>query len=29
MRIKTALDPRWQLNPAKVFPLKGRPVAAA
>jgi glycolate dehydrogenase FAD-linked subunit len=29
MRIKTALDPHWQLNPAKVFPLKGRPVAAA
>ncbi len=28
MRIKTAFDPAWRLNPAKVFPLDGRPVAA-
>ena len=26
MRIKTALDPKWLLNPHKVFPLEGRPV---
>jgi glycolate oxidase len=25
MRIKTAFDPAWLLNPAKVFPLDGRP----
>ncbi|MGH1418770.1 MAG: FAD-binding oxidoreductase [Hyphomicrobiaceae bacterium] len=25
MRIKSALDPNWCLNPAKVFPLDGRP----
>jgi glycolate oxidase len=24
MRIKTLFDPRWLLNPAKVFPLEGR-----
>jgi glycolate oxidase len=28
MRVKTAFDPAWLLNPAKVFPLDGRPVAA-
>jgi glycolate dehydrogenase FAD-linked subunit len=28
MRIKTVFDPQWLLNPAKVFPLKGRPVPA-
>jgi glycolate oxidase len=28
MRIKTVFDPEWLLNPAKVFPLDGRPVAA-
>jgi glycolate oxidase len=28
MRVKTAFDPTWLLNPAKVFPLEGRPVAA-
>jgi glycolate oxidase len=28
MRIKTAFDPNWLLNPAKVFPLEGRPVPA-
>ncbi len=27
MRLKTALDPAWLLNPHKVFPLDGRPVA--
>jgi glycolate oxidase len=27
MRIKTVFDPQWLLNPAKVFPLDGRPVA--
>ncbi|MEX0851783.1 MAG: FAD-linked oxidase C-terminal domain-containing protein [Bauldia sp.] len=27
MRVKTAFDPDWRLNPAKVFPLAGRPVA--
>ncbi len=26
MRIKTLFDPQWLLNPAKVFPLDGRPV---
>ena len=25
MRIKTVFDPQWLLNPAKVFPLDGRP----
>ncbi len=29
MSIKTALDPQWLLNPAKVFPLDGRPAEAA
>lgn len=29
MNIKTALDPQWLLNPAKVFPLADRPPAAA
>jgi glycolate oxidase len=24
MRVKTAFDPSWLLNPAKVFPLEGR-----
>lgn len=28
MRIKSAFDPKWLLNPAKVFPLEGRPAAA-
>ena len=28
MRIKTLFDPQWLLNPAKVFPLDGRPVLA-
>jgi glycolate oxidase len=28
MRVKSAFDPRWLLNPAKVFPLEGRPTAA-
>jgi glycolate oxidase len=28
MRIKTAFDPHWLLNPAKVFPLDGRAKAA-
>ncbi|MCP4380784.1 MAG: FAD-binding protein [Hyphomicrobiales bacterium] len=28
MRIKSAFDPSWRLNPAKVFPLDGRPAAA-
>ncbi|MCU0954970.1 MAG: FAD-binding protein [Hyphomicrobium sp.] len=28
MRIKTVFDPEWLLNPAKVFPLDGRPVAS-
>jgi glycolate oxidase len=27
MRVKTAFDPGWLLNPAKVFPLEGRPVS--
>ena len=26
MRIKTAFDPNWLLNPAKVFPLEGRQI---
>ena len=25
MSIKTVFDPQWLLNPAKVFPLDGRP----
>jgi glycolate dehydrogenase FAD-linked subunit len=29
MRVKSVFDPDWRLNPAKVFPLAGRPVAAA
>jgi len=29
MRIKTAFDPGWLLNPSKVFPLDGREQAAA
>jgi glycolate oxidase len=29
MRIKTVFDPKWLLNPAKVFPLAGRDAAAA
>lgn len=28
MRLKSVFDPDWLLNPAKVFPLKGRPVPA-
>jgi glycolate oxidase len=28
MRMKSAFDPKWLLNPAKVFPLAGRPVSA-
>ncbi len=28
MRIKSVFDPQWLLNPAKVFPLEGRPTAA-
>jgi glycolate oxidase len=28
MRVKSAFDPAWLLNPAKVFPLEGRPVPA-
>jgi glycolate oxidase len=28
MRIKTLFDPKWLLNPAKVFPLEGRELAA-
>jgi glycolate oxidase len=27
MRLKSVFDPRWLLNPAKVFPLEGRPAA--
>ena len=27
MRVKSAFDPGWLLNPAKVFPLEGRPIA--
>ena len=26
MRLKTAFDPKWLLNPAKVFPLEGRQI---
>ncbi len=29
MRIKSLFDPGWLLNPAKVFPLDGRPVPAS
>ncbi len=29
MRIKSVFDPDWLLNPAKVFPLDGRPAEAA
>ncbi|MEM6667052.1 MAG: FAD-linked oxidase C-terminal domain-containing protein [Pseudomonadota bacterium] len=29
MAIKTIFDPQWLLNPAKVFPLEGRPVPAS
>ena len=29
MRVKSAFDPAWLLNPAKVFPLAGRPPLAA
>jgi glycolate oxidase len=29
MRVKSAFDPAWLLNPAKVFPLEGRPGVAA
>ena len=25
MRVRAVFDPRWLLNPAKVFPLDGRP----
>jgi glycolate dehydrogenase FAD-linked subunit len=28
MRVKSAFDPQWLMNPAKVFPLEGRPVPA-
>ena len=28
MRIKTVFDPKWLLNPAKVFPLEGRKAVA-
>jgi glycolate oxidase len=28
MQIKTVFDPEWLLNPAKVFPLDGRPAPA-
>jgi glycolate oxidase len=28
MRVKTAFDPEWLMNPAKVFPLAGRPTVA-
>jgi glycolate oxidase len=28
MRVKSAFDPQWLLNPAKVFPLEGRPMPA-
>jgi FAD/FMN-containing dehydrogenase len=27
MRIKTVFDPKWLLNPSKVFPLAGRKAA--
>jgi glycolate oxidase len=26
MRVRAVFDPRWLLNPAKVFPLEGRGV---
>lgn len=29
MRVKSVFDPQWLLNPAKVFPLEGRPLPAA
>jgi hypothetical protein len=29
MRIKSLFDAGWLLNPAKVFPLDGRPVPAS
>jgi glycolate oxidase len=29
MRIKSVFDPQWLLNPAKVFPLEGRPLPTA
>ncbi|MFO1184376.1 MAG: FAD-linked oxidase C-terminal domain-containing protein [Bauldia sp.] len=29
MRVKSAFDPAWRLNPAKVFPLDGRPAVGA
>jgi glycolate oxidase len=29
MRVKSAFDPAWLLNPAKVFPLEGRPALVA
>ncbi len=29
MRVKSLFDPEWLLNPAKVFPLDGRPVPAS
>jgi glycolate oxidase len=29
MRVKSVFDPAWLLNPAKVFPLAGRPVLTA
>ncbi len=29
MRVKSVFDPAWLLNPAKVFPLEGRPERAA
>ena len=29
MRVKSVFDPSWLLNPAKVFPLEGRPVPLA
>ena len=28
MNVKSIFDPQWLLNPAKVFPLEGRPLAA-
>jgi glycolate oxidase len=28
MRVKSVFDPQWLMNPAKVFPLEGRPAAA-
>jgi glycolate oxidase len=28
MQVKSVFDPRWLLNPAKVFPLEGRPALA-